>query len=466
MKTGIETGEDAGTMIPCAEMIAGFIAESSSEHPDTVWMFARRAFIDTLGCMYLGATHPDTETVLKTVQGWGTGNSRLYGRQERLPAPWAALVNATSAHAFDFDDWEDPGITHPSAAIFPALLACAEEDMTFGALLDAWIVGVEVIMRIGEAVNMTHYEMGWHTTNTLGAIGAAAACARLMGLDRDQSRHTVSLATSMAGGFTSQFGTTAKPLHAGLAAKTGVMSSALASNAATGAEKVFEASAGFLATMTKASPAALAARLADLGTSYAIVQHGMHIKKYPSCGCTHLVIEACQKIRQESQLAPRDILRVETTISDIALSILPYGVPDNRTEALFSVPWCAAVALIDGSVDIQAFEPEALQRNDLRDLASRITVSEHPRADGVAFHPSFPDVVIVHLRDGRALTHQISFPAGSPPRPLANEDLEEKFCTCAARSGLSKESCEVWFSKLLVEPLESTVNEILSPDVR
>ena len=444
----------------CAWNIGQFIANAPHKHPPKVRESAQRALIDSLGCIYLGANHPDTQAVLTTTREWGVGDKPIFGSSEKLPAPWAALVNGTSAHAYDFDDWEDPGITHGSAAIFPALLAIADSTMSIDMLFDAWIVGTEVIMRIGQTVNPAHYELGWHTTNTLGAIGAVAACARLISLNPLQACNAVSLSTSMIGGFTSQFGTTAKPLHAGLAAKTGVISASLAAGGATAQPAVFEKDAGFLNAMTAATADQLSARLALLGKAYAISQFGLHIKKYPSCGCTHLIVEACQNLRAAHSIQPSEILRVETIISDIARSVLPYGVPKNRTEALFSVPWCAAVALTDGFVGVGSFQPEALNRKDLLELSTRISVGEHPRYRGLSFHPDFPDKVKVHLKNGRSLTESIVYPVGSPQRPLEQADLKAKFLDNAAFGKLPLGRAEAMFEMVFETPASKPFGDL------
>lgn len=456
-----DTNTPANDSATCAEVIARFVVQNPNTHPEEVWAHAQRAFADTLGCMYLGAHHPDTQAVLSTVQNWGIGNREVFGRPEKLPAPWAALVNGTSVHAYDFDDWEDPGITHASAAIYPALLAIADDAVPLTSIWDAWIVGVEVLMRIGEAVNMSHYELGWHTTNTLAAIGAATACARLMSLDETETSHAVSVSTSMIGGFTSQFGTTAKPLHAGLAAKTGVLSTSFAANGATAQKAVFEDDAGLLKMMTRASPDELRASLAQLGLSNAVLRYGLHIKNYPSCGGTHLVIEACQNLRNRCQVDPSDVVGVETVVSDIARAVLPYGVPKDRTEALFSVPWCAAVALIDGDVGVGSFQPDALLRPELLDLAARVSVNEHSRSPGLAFHPDFPDTVTVHLKDGRSFCDRIAYPIGSPQRPLPKDDLRRKFLDNAQHGGLSKDVSEVLFETIFEAYPKKVLGDLL-----
>ena len=128
----------------------------------------------------------------------------------------------------DFDDYDLASVSHPSAVLVPALIALGEERCASGSeILDAYIVGLEVIARVGMAVNMSHYALGWHATATIGAIGAAAACARIMNLNAEEIANAISLATSMASGYKSQFGTMAKPVHAGLAAKSGVIAAAM-----------------------------------------------------------------------------------------------------------------------------------------------------------------------------------------------------------------------------------------------
>src|SRR5690606_18663480 len=151
------------------------------------------------------------------------------GRPDGLSPPWAALANGTAAHALDFDDNFDPAKAHASAVLIPAILALAEERPAPGfAVLDAYIVGLQIMGRVGQGINPFHRNRGWHATATVGAIGAAAACARLLALSSAQATHALSLATSMAAGSMAQFGTMAKPLHAGLAAKSGVIAASLA----------------------------------------------------------------------------------------------------------------------------------------------------------------------------------------------------------------------------------------------
>jgi len=209
--------------------LARWTSATDANWSDAAVQTAHMALIDTVGCMLAGSRSGVATKLWQGIGTWGNGVCSLAGRSETLSAPWAALYNGACAHALDFDDNFDPAKAHASAVLVPALLAVAEqEDASVAALVDAYIVGLQITGRVGQAVNPFHRNRGWHATATLGAIGAAAACARLMKLPENETAHAISMSTSRAGGFMSQFGTETKPLHAGFAASGGVQSALLA----------------------------------------------------------------------------------------------------------------------------------------------------------------------------------------------------------------------------------------------
>src|SRR5688572_29948517 len=211
-----------------------WLAETPADWPEAAWQSAHRQFIDVIAVTIPGAVEPVARKVFETVSGWGAGPSTAIGQGASLAAPWAALVNGTAAHALDFDDNFDPAKAHATAVLAPAILALAEQEGASGRdCLDAYIAGLQILGRVGQGVNPAHRNRGWHATATVGAIGAAAACARLLGLPAREAAYTLSIATSMAGGFMSQFRTMTKAMHAGLAAKSGVMAASLARGGVT-----------------------------------------------------------------------------------------------------------------------------------------------------------------------------------------------------------------------------------------
>ncbi|TFG81558.1 MAG: MmgE/PrpD family protein, partial [Chromatiales bacterium] len=300
---------------------------------------ARTAFLDTIGCMLLGAHSEPAGITRQTIAAWGRGDAVIAGTSVIAPAPWAALVNGVAAHAYDLDDYEDPGYTHPSAVLVPALLAIGTDlDCTGADLLDAYIVGLEVIMRIGEAVNPSHYNMGWHSTRTLGTIGAAAAVARLIRLDGAKAANAISLATSMGGGFASQFGTTAKPLHAGLAAQGGIVAASLAANGATAGAGVLDGRASLTSLMMAPGEANFQA-LDRLAAPWGIEEHGLAIKIHSSCGYTHRAIDGALRLRTQNRVDFPAITEIRVGLTDPHRAIVSFDRPQTPAEALFSVPY-------------------------------------------------------------------------------------------------------------------------------
>ena len=240
--------------------LSAWCSETSRQWSRAALDGARRAFVDTIAVMLAGQDEACTAGVRRAVALWGEGSCHVFGGTS-LPAPWAALVNGTAAHALDYDDVLDPAMSHPSAALVPAILALAENRGASGIdCLDAYLVGFEVQARLGEAMNLVHYKRGWHTTLSLGSMSVAAACARLMQLDTKQTAMAISLATSMAGGSKRQFGSMAKPLHAGLAAKNGLVAAQLAASGVTGVDEPLEERWGYIDLMAGDTAPGLAGR--------------------------------------------------------------------------------------------------------------------------------------------------------------------------------------------------------------
>lgn len=390
---------------------------------------ARRAFVDTIAVMVAGQDIACTTGTRKAVERWGAGPCHVFGGGT-LAAPWAALVNGTSAHALDYDDVLDPAMSHPSAALVPAILALAEERGASGAdCLDAYLIGFEVLARLGEAMNLVHYQRGWHTTLSLGSMGVAAACARMMGLDARGMQMAISLATSVAGGSKRQFGSMAKPLHAGLAAKNGLMAAQWAASGVTGIDEPLEGRWGYLELMAGETAPGFAKAFSKLGSPPAMEEYGVWAKFYPCCASTHRPVDAIRSMG----LKPAQIARIEADISEVSISNLRYRVPRNPNEARFSLPYCIAAALEDGGLTVGSFTQEAVTREALVPLMERVALRLDPEltADRPVTESFERGTVTVTLTDGRVLREAVTTPRGHPGAPLSDDELAHKFRDCA-----------------------------------
>jgi len=393
---------------------------------------ARRAFLDTVAVMLAGRDEACAVSTRNAIRAWGNGPCLVIGG-DRAAAPWAALANGTAAHALDYDDVLEPALSHPSAALVPAILALAEAEGASGAdALDAFLVGFEVLTRLGEAMNRVHYHRGWHTTLSLGSMGVAAACARLLRLDAERMAMAISLATSMAGGSKRQFGSMAKPLHAGLAAKNGLVAAQLAACGLTGIAEPLEGRWGYVELMAGETAPGLAGALARLGTVPAMEQYGISAKAYPCCAATHRSIDALRSLA----LRPEEVVSIEAAISEMAAGNLRYRIPENPNEARFSLPYCLAATLADGMPTVAAFTPEAIRRPALLALMERVTVTVDPAlsADRPITEGVERGVVKVVLRDGSTKEASVLVPRGHASAPLSDAELEAKFRDCAVRA--------------------------------
>lgn len=391
---------------------------------------ARRAVVDTVAVILAGKDEPCTAGTRLAVRAWGDGPCYVVGGRP-MAAPWAALVNGTAAHALDYDDVLDPAMSHPSAALVPAVLALAEAEGASGAdALDAFLVGFEVLARLGEAMNLVHYRRGWHTTLSLGSMGVAAACARMLRLDATRTAMAISLATSMAGGSKRQFGSMAKPLHAGLAAKNGLVAAQLAATGVTGIAEPLDGKWGYVELMAGDAAPGLERALARIGDPPAMEQYGAWAKAYPCCASTHRPVDALRSLGLRSDV----VASMDVAVSEVAVANLRYRVPQNPNEARFSLPYCLAATLTDGTLTVASFAPDAVARPVLRLIMERVTMNVDPEltADRPVTESFERGTLDVTLTDGTRKRAAVLVPRGHPEAPLSEAELEAKFRDCAA----------------------------------
>lgn len=416
---------------PASARIARFV--SSAEPPPPARARALSALIDTVGVALAGAGEDATRIVHEVLAAEGSGPCTVIGRRIKASASAAALANGTAAHALDYDDMCFLSLAHPSAPLLGAVLATGELVSASGsALLEAYVVGFELQARLGLVMNPRHYQRGWHCTSTLGTLAAAAAASRLLGLDAPSVAHALGIAASMASGLKENFGSMVKPLHAGLAARNGVLAGMLASGGMTAQPFALEGPQGLLVAMD-AERANLDAACADLGQHWELIETGIAVKLYPSCAATHPALDAVLDLRREHNLTANDVKAVEIEVDSITQTVLIHARPSDGLQAKFSMPFCIAAALTDGAVDIGTFASDSVNHPRIGALLPRIAMHVEPELDGLG-EPMTQARVRVSLRDGRTLRRVASGARGQPPRPVSESQLDAKFLACARRS--------------------------------
>lgn len=429
---------------------------------------ATNAFADTVAVMVAASSNPALQrfaAAAASLDG-GAGACTIAGSACRATAAWAALANGAAAHYLDFDDVFDPSQSHASAVLVPAILALAETRRSSGAAcLDAYIVGLEVLARLGEAMNLAHYARGWHATSTIGTVAAAAACARLLALGAEEMRMALSLATSMAGGSKVQFGTFAKPMHAGLAAKNGILAAHLASMGTEAADEALEGAWGYVELTCGDEAPGFEEVIGNLGHPPAIMEHGLSMKLYPCCSSTHRPVDALVSILQDAAVATQDVERVEACISEIASKNLRFRRPVTPAQARFSLEYCLAVALLrKQGPGLADFLPEAVLDPKVQELLQRIDVRTEaslalPGPRGEAPHRI---ELAVQLRDGTRLSRGVEYPLGHPRSPVPPAQLKAKFDACVGGSLAADARSSLWLNLCELRSL-ADIGAIMEP---
>ena len=442
------------------QKLAAWAAETPDISDQNALDKARNAVLDTIGVMIAGAPDQAAKRVRRAVALWGNGPATVVGQSEKLAAPWAALANGTAAHVLDFDDSFSPVSGHSSAVMVPALLALAEaEGVTGHAILDAYVVGLEIQARIGQAVNVEHYKLGWHSTSTVATIGSAAGCARLLGLNTDCMRNAISIAVSTAAGSKRQFGTMAKPMHAGLAAKNAVMAASLAAAGIEASEEPLDGMWGFRDLYAGDASPGFDEAMASLGDPLAIEEFQLNVKVYPCCASTHTSLDGLLALKAENGFSAEDVDSIKTTVPPINFNNLMYPDPKSEMEKRFSMQYCLSTAMTTGDVIVSDFQPGADMPDAVREFIPKVEMIKDEKPDA---NPAHPTHIEITLRDGRTLAADIDKQKGTKAFPLVDADYERKFLGCATM-GLDQASATDLHGAIMRLDDQQSIDPVMAP---
>jgi 2-methylcitrate dehydratase PrpD len=397
--------------------------------PEIVVESARCNVLDTLGCMLGGSRTPGIDELCAVIGRWGgREESRVLLRGMRLPAPQAALLNASMGHALDFDDTLDSGGSiHPGVSVLASVLAAADSlgGVNGREVLLAVALGLDISCRIALACTL---DRGWHRTAAMGVFGAAAAVGKLLGLTAEQMLHALGIAYSQAAGNRQCIldGALTKRLQAGQAASAGVFSAVLAQTGFTGARNVFNGRFGFL-ELYQPNGYDASLLLQDLGTVFCGV--GLSYKPYPCGRPLHAAIDSALAARAALGITGADDIESVTIEADPAGHADQFGGapakrrPTQVVEAQFAQPFLVATALVRGMVRI----------TDVAGLGDAAVLSISDRIEGIARHGRSKGSLSITVRrnGGHSVTIEATDPIGSPEKPLSDAQFEAKFRDCA-----------------------------------
>lgn len=411
---------------------------------------AKQCILDCVGVTVAGAADSIREPVMQYLDTiGGEPSATVIGIGGKTSVTNAALANGIFSHVLDYDDTNQIFIGHASAVTVPAILALAEK---FGAagedIISAYMAGTEVQWRLGEALvsNGDHYINGWHSTGTVGAFGAAAAAAKLIGLDVEATSRALAIVASEAGGFQEQFGTHCKSFHAGRANEVGVRAALLARGGFTGAKSALEGKVGYLKLIAQKYDIS---KLDNFAKPWGILEtsfgRGINLKANPVCASGVGSIEGMQGLVEEHGVKPEDIESIDCGVRPTALNILMHHDPKSGLEAKFSVEYWMAAVLLDGRVGLTELRDENVNRPEVREITSKVRVY----GDSAITLEEARVKIDVKLKDGRELNAEYFPPKGAPDNPMTERELVAKFHDCAAWGGLPENKAETAIDMLL-----------------
>src|SRR5437763_13309570 len=364
--------------------------------PEPVREVARQCVLDYYGVALAGADDPLATILLdELAEAGGAAQASIIGHQAKLPALSAALVNGAIGHALDYDDVNLAMPGHPSVAILPGLIALAEQRNSTGReVVAAFVAGYETACRIGMALRPGHYDRGFHATGTIGAFGAAAACAHLLGLDAEGTARALGIAGTQAAGLKSQFGTMCKPFPARTASQSGLLAARLAARGFSSRPDLVECEQGFALTHGPDF---------DPEAALASPPNGFHIfanlfKYHAACYLTHGPIECARSLREQHGVKPEQIARMTLSLDRSCDRVCNIPAPTDGLEAKFSLRQTVAMALsgVD-TASLGAYSAATATDPALVRLREKLTLD---------FHDGWPQAAAeleVALADGRVL---------------------------------------------------------------
>jgi 2-methylcitrate dehydratase PrpD len=408
-----------------------FVAELSLRQiPPEGCAIARTGIADCFGVLIAGSRDPEIALVDRELGASdGTALASLIPSGARRSVETAALVNGVAAHVLDYDDVSLDG--HPSAVLVPAILAQGEASGSSGAeMLAAYVAGFEVWAELLTRQPIPLHRKGWHPSAVLGPVAAAAACAKLRGLDAKGAATAMAIAASMSAGVVANFGSMTKSFQVGRAGQSGVIAARLAQAGFTASPDALEHPAGLLMALSVDGKAALDRPFVAEAKEWHIVGHGLSIKRYPICYATHRSIDAALDLVARHDLAPGQVERIHVSTGKTQMLMLRNARPQSGLEAKFSMQFAMAAALVARNVGLRELTDDFVRRPDVQAIFPRVSLEgTNATKEGSNFAPA--DAVAITTTAGETFkSGPVEFAKGSHERPLSREELWSKFTDC------------------------------------
>jgi 2-methylcitrate dehydratase PrpD len=380
---------------------------------------AKRSLLNWLGVAIGAANHESMDKLFAVAKLMGSQpQSTIFGREEKTDLLFASLLNGMSSHVYDFDDTLLETVLHPSAPVFPAILAVAENKGKSGKdVLEAFVIGCEVEARLALAVYPSHYWRGWHITGSVGGIGAAVAVSKLLDLDHEKTSYAIGIAATEPVGLREMFGTMTKPFHPGKAAMNGLLAALMAEQGFTSSLQSLEAERGFVNVLSEENKIDILTE--KWGGKWEVEKNSY--KPFASGIVTHPAIDAIISIQSRFEFQHGQVESIHIKGHPLVKELTSKQVLSTGLEGKFSVYHCVAAAFMHGKAGVDQFTDECVNDETIKSLREKITleVDDKIKEDQVE--------LTIKLEDGREFTEFVEHAIGSADKPMTNDQLIEKF---------------------------------------
>jgi len=417
------------TTVSLSKRLAEFICKLEYNQLESkVVEQTKKCFLDYVGVSLLGSATDIGQSLINLVKSMGGAKeATIIGERDKFPCINVAFVNGALAHIHDLDDGHRFAWGHPGAPVISAALAAGEKvNATGKELITAIVAGYEVFVRISRSINPSHLKRGFHTTGTCGALGAAAASGKIIGLNVNELTNALGIAGTQSSGLLEVLrgDSIIKPLNPGRAAQSGILAALLAHSGITAPDTILEGEYGICrATSDNFNPKAITANLG--GGEYEIM--GVYFKFYSSCRHTHPSIDSILHLINKYRISPEEIdeVKIQTYSEAYNLCGKEYA-PKTFSTAKFSLPYCIAAAIIERKVDSDIFTAVKIKDQFILNLAKRVRVEVDPDIDRSVPKERGSRAIIVK-KNGEKYEYYVKIPYGEPENPASLKDLKSKF---------------------------------------
>lgn len=424
--------------------VSEFIVNTKYEDiPNNVIALGKKTILDGFGLSLAGSASASGPLIRQYIESLGPGpgctggtsskgqaGASIIGTKMKVHPRFAALANGISIHA---DDYDDTGSAfHVAAPVLPPSFALCEMGARSGKdLMLAFHVGVEVGNKIGDAISPRHQQDGYHTTGTIGAMGSAAACAKLRGLNAEKTAIALAVAASQASGLRDNFGSMTKPFHAGHAGESGTVAADLAAIGWTAAPDILEAQLGLFQAGGGFDPKLIVDRL---GNPWMFAKPGDLIKRFPCGTIQQQVMDTMLRLIEQNNIKAADVDKVEVGGNLSNYRTLFQHHPTTGLQAKFSMEFAMAILLVDRKATLATFTDAVVQRPEVQDMVRRVRYDVDPEFNKLELQGATLQAMLVeqsglkiYMKDGRIISGVTQPAKGSPENPMTYEEVADKF---------------------------------------